>query len=86
MAEGDVPQGWLRDDLGLHRSFAFRDFLEAWAFMNRVAVLAEEQDHHPDWANSYNKVDITLISHDKKQVTERDFRLADAIDKLESYE
>ena len=82
MAEDDVPKGWLRDDLGLHRSFTFRDFLEAWAFMNRVAVLAEEQDHHPDWANSYNKVDITLISHDKKAVTSRDISLAIAINDL----
>lgn len=82
MTEVDVPQGWLRDDLGLHRSFAFRDFVEAWAFMNRVAVLAEEQDHHPDWANSYNKVDITLISHDKKAVTSRDISLAIAINDL----
>jgi 4a-hydroxytetrahydrobiopterin dehydratase len=82
MAEDDVPKGWLRDDLGLHRSFTFRDFLEAWAFMNRVAVLAEEQDHHPDWANSYNKVDITLISHDKKAVTSRDISLAIAINGL----
>ena len=82
MAEDDVPKGWLRDNLGLHRSFAFRDFLEAWAFMNRVAVLAEEHDHHPDWANSYNKVDITLISHDKKAVTSRDISLAIAINGL----
>ena len=82
MAEDDVPKGWLRDDLGLHRSFTFRDFLEAWAFMNRVAVLAEEHDHHPDWANSYNKVDITLISHDKKAVTSRDISLAIAINGL----
>ena len=82
MAEDDVPKGWLRDDLGLHRSFAFRDFVEAWAFMNRVAVLAEELDHHPDWANSYNKVDITLISHDKKAVTSRDISLAIAINGL----
>mgnify|MGYP006208413609 FL=1 len=82
MAEDDVPKGWLRDDLGLHRSFTFRDFVEAWAFMNRVAVLAEEQDHHPDWANSYNKVDITLISHDKKAVTSRDISLAIAINDL----
>jgi 4a-hydroxytetrahydrobiopterin dehydratase len=50
--------------------------------MNRVAVLAEEQDHHPDWANSYNKVDITLISHDKKAVTSRDIGLAIAINDL----
>lgn len=73
---------WREDDRGLHCSFAFADFAEAWAFMSQVAVLAEEQDHHPDWANSWNRVDITLISHDKGCVTDRDRRLAAAIDAL----
>lgn len=77
---------WAQDEQGLHRQFQFENFVQAWAFMNEVAQLAELHDHHPDWSNSYNKVNITLISHDKKQVTERDFRLADAIDKLGSYE
>ena len=77
---------WAQDEKGLHRQFQFANFVQAWAFMNEVAKLAELHDHHPDWSNSYNKVDITLISHDKKQVPERDFRLADAIDKLGSYE
>ena len=77
---------WVQDERGLHRQFQFSNFVQAWAFMNEVAKLAELHDHHPDWSNSYNKVDITLISHDKKQVTERDFLLADAIDKLELYE
>ncbi len=77
---------WAQDEQGLHRQFQFENFVQAWAFMNEVARLAELHDHHPDWSNSYNKVNITLISHDKKQVTERDFRLADAIDKLGSYE
>lgn len=77
---------WAQDEQGLHRQFQFENFVQAWAFMNEVARLAELHDHHPDWSNSYNKVDITLISHDKKQVTERDFRLAEAIDKLGSYE
>ena len=77
---------WAQDEKGLHRQFQFANFVQAWEFMNEVAKLAELHDHHPDWSNSYNKVDITLISQDKKQVTERDFRLADAIDKLESYE
>jgi len=77
---------WAQDEQGLHRQFQFENFVQAWAFMNEVAKLAEIHDHHPDWSNSYNKVNITLISHDKKQVTERDFRLADAIDKLGSYE
>ena len=73
---------WREDDQGLHRTFVFADFSEAWAFMSKVAVLAEEHDHHPDWSNSWNRVDITLISHDKRAVTERDRRLAAAIDAL----
>jgi 4a-hydroxytetrahydrobiopterin dehydratase len=74
--------GWREDDTGLHRRFVFADFAEAWAFMSKVAVLAEEHDHHPDWSNSWNTVDITLISHDKRSVSDRDRRLAAAIDAL----
>lgn len=77
---------WVEDTDGLHRRFEFKDFAEAWAFMNQVAQLAELHDHHPDWSNSYNTVSITLISHDKKQVTDRDYRLAEAIDKLADHE
>ncbi len=73
---------WHEDDQGLHRDFEFADFVEAWTFMNQVAVLAETMDHHPDWSNSYNTVRITLISHDKGVVTERDRGLAEAIDQL----
>ena len=82
MAELSAPAGWLQDKAGLHCTFTFRNFVDAWAFMNRVAVLAEEQDHHPDWKNSYNTVDITLISHDKRAVTARDIRLASAINDI----
>ncbi len=73
---------WHEDGQGLHRDFEFADFVEAWTFMNQVAVLAETMDHHPDWSNSYNMVHITLISHDKGVVTERDRGLAEAIDQL----
>ena len=73
---------WSEDDKGLHRDLEFAGFVEAWTFMNQVAVLAETMDHHPDWSNSYNKVHITLISHDKGCVTERDRRMAEAIDQL----
>jgi len=73
---------WHEDDRGLHRDFEFADFVQAWTFMNQVAVLAETMDHHPDWSNSYNSVHITLISHDKGMVTERDRGLAEAIDQL----
>ena len=73
---------WHEDGQGLHRDFEFAGFVEAWAFMNQVAVLAETMDHHPDWSNSYNKVHITLISHDKGCVTERDRRMAEAISEM----
>lgn len=75
---------WTEDDKGLHCDLEFADFVGAWTFMNQVAVLAETMDHHPDWSNSYNKVHITLISHDKGCVTERDRRMAEAIEQLEA--
>jgi len=64
------------------RRFAFRDFAEAWAFMSRVALLAEKHDHHPDWRNVWNRVEITLTTHDAGGLSARDLRLAQAIDAL----
>jgi 4a-hydroxytetrahydrobiopterin dehydratase len=66
----------------LHRAFRFRDFSEAWGFMSRVALLAEAQDHHPEWFNVYNQVEITLTTHDAKGLSLRDIKLAQAIDVL----
>jgi len=66
----------------LKRSFRFKDFNEAWGFMSRVALLAEAQDHHPEWFNVYNKVDIALNTHDAGGLSARDVRLAKAIDAL----
>ena len=75
--------GWEVHVDGLRRRFEFNDFAEAWTFMSKVADLAEKQDHHPDWSNSYNVVDITLCSHDAgRTVTSRDHRLATAINEL----
>ena len=74
--------GWEERDGKLHRELTFADFAEAWAFMGRVAALAEEHDHHPDWSNSWNKVVIDLVSHDAEAITERDRQLAAAIDAL----
>ena len=73
---------WSEDETGLHCDLEFADFVGAWTFMNQVAVLAETMDHHPDWSNSYNKVHITLISHDKGCITDRDRRMAEAIEQL----
>lgn len=66
----------------IRREFKFRDFSQAWAFMSRVALLAEKHDHHPDWSNVWNTVRIELSTHDAGGVTENDVRLATAIDAL----
>jgi 4a-hydroxytetrahydrobiopterin dehydratase len=77
-------QGWRvvegRDAIA--KSFAFKDFNQAFAFMTRVALMAEKMDHHPEWSNVYNKVEITLTSHDAGGLTERDIRLAKFIDQV----
>jgi len=74
---------WKEDNNQLVRTFEFRDFVSAFSFMTRVAITAEKMDHHPDMRNVYNKVDIRLYSHDAGDtITERDRKLAEAIDKL----
>ena len=64
----------------ISRSFKFRDFQEAFAFMTRVALAAEKADHHPEWANVWNRVNIILTTHDAKGLTQRDVDLAKSID------
>jgi 4a-hydroxytetrahydrobiopterin dehydratase len=64
------------------RAFRFRDFNEAWGFMNRVALLAESQNHHPEWSNVWNRVNIELSTHDAGGLTDNDVKLAKAIDAL----
>ncbi len=66
----------------IHRTVKLRDFSAAWGFMSRVALLAEAQDHHPEWENVYNRVSITLTTHDAGGLSERDLKLARAIDAL----
>jgi 4a-hydroxytetrahydrobiopterin dehydratase len=66
----------------IQRSFKFADFSAAWGFMTRVALLAEQQDHHPEWFNVWNRVDITLSTHDAGGLSQRDIKLAQAIDAL----
>ncbi len=70
----------VKDRDAMQRSFKFRNFSEAWGFMARVALLAESQDHHPEWFNVYNRVDITLSTHDCGGLSARDVKLAKAID------
>ena len=72
---------WKEESNKLQRTFEFKDFSEAFAFMTRVAIEAEKMNHHPDWSNSWNKVMISLSSHDAgNTVTEKDHKLAKKID------
>jgi 4a-hydroxytetrahydrobiopterin dehydratase len=74
--------GWsLRSDK-LYRRCVFADFVAAFGFMTRVALLAEAADHHPEWSNVYNRVDIHLTTHDAGGITQRDFDLARRISGL----
>ena len=66
----------------ISRRFVFADFSEAFAFMTRVALLAEKMDHHPEWSNVWNRVDILLTTHDAGGLSTRDIVMAEAIDAL----
>ncbi|NLA37686.1 MAG: 4a-hydroxytetrahydrobiopterin dehydratase [Actinobacteria bacterium] len=77
-----TPGGWDRIGERLRRRFEFPDFATAFAFMTKVAALAEELDHHPDWSNSYNVVEIELTSHDAGRLTDRDVEFAERINAL----
>ena len=74
--------GWEFRDDRLHRRFRFADFSEAFAFMTRSAMVAEQLDHHPDWSNVYNRVEVMLFTHDQGGVTELDLRLAEAMSRF----
>ena len=71
---------WLVKENTLHKDFDFADFTAAFNFMKLIAIAAEEIDHHPDWCNSYNKVSISLTTHQSGGLTELDFKLAHSIE------
>lgn len=74
---------WKEENNQLQRSFEFKDFIEAFAFMTKVAFAAEKMGHHPNWSNVYNKVDIKLFTHEAKDsITEKDIMLSKEIDKI----
>lgn len=74
---------WKEENNQLKRSFEFTNFIEAFAFMTKVAFVAEKMNHHPNWTNAYNKVEINLFTHDANDsVTDKDRKLANEIDKL----
>ncbi|BDX07010.1 4a-hydroxytetrahydrobiopterin dehydratase [Planctobacterium marinum] len=74
----NVP--WKLVDGALQKSFKFNDFSEAFAWMTQVAITAEKMDHHPEWFNVYNKVDVTMVTHDANGITQLDFDLAAKMD------
>ena len=78
------PNGWTLDDSGkaLVRSYKFRDFAEAFAFLTRVAEHAEQVDHHPEFTSVWNRVDFRLTTHSDGGLTAKDFALAEAIEAL----
>jgi 4a-hydroxytetrahydrobiopterin dehydratase len=83
LALSGLPEWSLRDDkLAIVRRFKFADFGQAFAFMTRVALIAEKRDHHPEWSNVYNWVEITLTTHDAGGLSQRDVDMAGAIDGL----
>lgn len=79
----DCPDWALAEDgSAISRSLRFDDFVSAFGFMTKVAILAEKANHHPEWSNVYNKVDIRLTTHDAGGLSQRDFDLAKKIDAL----
>ena len=78
---GGLP-GWDLVDGKLHRELRFANFVEAFGFMTRLALIAEKSDHHPEWSNVYDRVVIDLRTHDADGITERDLSLAAAANRL----
>ena len=66
----------------IHKTFTFKDFNEAFGFMARAALVAEQMNHHPEWLNVWNRVEVTLSTHDAGGLTERDMKLAEAMDRI----
>ena len=74
--------GWEQDGDKIHRRFLFQDFNQAFGFMSRVALCAEAMNHHPEWSNVWNRVDIWLTTHDAGGLSALDFELAGRIERL----
>jgi 4a-hydroxytetrahydrobiopterin dehydratase len=75
-------KGWEAGDQSITKAFVFKDFKEALDFMVKAGAIAEELNHHPDWSNVYNKVNIKLSTHDAGGVTDKDFELASRMEEL----
>ena len=77
-----IDSDWKLEGSSMHREVVFKNFVDAFSFMTSVAIHAEKNDHHPDWNNSYNKVNIRLTTHSEGGLTDKDFKLAGEIDKI----
>ncbi|HIF03331.1 MAG TPA: 4a-hydroxytetrahydrobiopterin dehydratase [Nitrospinaceae bacterium] len=77
-----VDSVWILKGKFIHRDFIFKDFIQAFSFMTSVALIAEKSDHHPNWKNAYNKVNIALSTHNADGLTDKDFELAREIDQV----
>ena len=73
---------WIIDNKTIKKEFKFENFIDAFGFMSKVALLSEKMDHHPNWQNIYNKVTIELTTHDKGGITNNDIKLAESIEEL----
>ncbi|TLP70559.1 4a-hydroxytetrahydrobiopterin dehydratase [Maribacter sp. ACAM166] len=78
----EIDTLWSLKGKSIYREIIFKDFVEAFSFMTSVAIIAEKSDHHPTWKNTYNKVNITLNTHDADGLTNKDFQLAKGIDMI----
>lgn len=81
-AELSRLQDWIQEEKTIAKNFVFENFMDAFAFMTQVALFAEKSDHHPEWTNVYNRVSVTLTSHDAGTITKRDVRLAHHMDEV----
>jgi len=82
---GNLP-GWSLDDEKLYKEFEFKNFIDAFGFMTKIAITAEKMNHHPEWFNVYNKVQIHLTTHEAGGISENDVNLARKIDTLADQE
>jgi 4a-hydroxytetrahydrobiopterin dehydratase len=73
------------EQTSISKTFKFKNFSQAWAFMSRAALLAEKMNHHPEWFNVYNRVDVTLNTHDVGGLSEHDFKMARLMDKFSQF-
>lgn len=82
MTTQDVPEGWTLENNALTRTYQFKDFKEAFAFMTKVAKVAEDMNHHPNWSNVYYTVTVHLTTHEKGGVTAKDVKMAEEMNRL----